>query len=248
MQNTTETVHLLWTGGWDSTYRLVQLLWQGRQVQPHYIIDPGRPSSGHELRAMEAIRQQIDNQADQLPGTLLATEISEKAAAVQNPEIHDAYNAIIKETYIGDQYMWLADYCKTRNLAAMEIGVVENPFILRAMKLGRYPYTAIFGRFAFPILCTSKLKMKEWAEATGTLPILALTWFCHKPTPDGEPCGRCHPCELTIAAGLGFRLPLRSRIRYHLRVIPRLRAFVKTFPGFYYRLYSLKHNNLKHNK
>ncbi len=242
MRNEAETVHLLWTGGWDSTYRLLQLLSQGKQVQPHYLVDHGRPSSDYELRAMEAIRARIHKNTEKLPGTLLSTEISEKMSSVQSKRIREAYSDIVKKMYIGDQYMWLADYCETRGIEVMEIGIEENPIISKAVNSTGYPYTEIFGKFRFPILSTSKLEMKEWAEATGTLPIMELTWFCHRPTARAEPCGRCHPCEVTIEGGMDYRLPLRARVRYHLRVIPRLRAFVKTFPGFYYVLYSLKHN------
>ena len=242
MRHTAEIVHLLWTGGWDSTYRLLYLLREGKQVQPHYIIDPYRPSSRHELRAMEAISERINQETGKLPGTLLPTEISEKASSVQSRKIQEAYNAIVKTMYIGDQYMWLADYCEARGIEGMEIGVEENPIILKAVNSTGYPYTEIFGKFRFPILSTSKLAMKEWAESTGTLPIMELTWFCHRPTTNAQPCGTCHPCEVTIDGGMGYRLPLRSRIRNHLRVIPRLRTFLKKFPGFYYILYSLKHN------
>ncbi len=246
MRHTAETVNLLWTGGWDSTYRLLYLLMEGKQVQPHYIIDPHRASSGHELRAMEAISERINYETEKLPGTLLPTEVSEKASSVQSRKILKAYNAIVKKMYIGDQYMWLADYCEARGIDGMEIGVEigaeENSNILKAVNSVGYPYTEIFGKFRFPILSTSKVAMKEWAVATGILPIMELTWFCHRPTANAQPCGTCHPCEETINGGMGYRLPLRSRVRYHLRVIPRLRAFLKKFPGFYYILYSLKHN------
>lgn len=244
MGHTAETVHLLWTGGWDSTYRLLYLLREGKQVQPHYIIDPHRPSSSHELRSMEAISERIHKETEKLPGTLLPTEISEKASSVQSNEVQEAYNAIVKRMYIGDQYMWLADYCETRGIEGMELGIERIPGtnVTKAINSAEYPYSKIFGKFCFPILSTSKLEMKEWSEATGTLPIMELTWFCHRPTVDAQPCGRCVPCEVAIEEGMGYRFPLRSRIRYHLRVIPRLRSFAKKFPSFYYILYSLKHN------
>jgi hypothetical protein len=191
---------------------------------------------------MEAIRERASKEGEKLPGALLPMEISEKASSVQSKKVQEAYNAIVKTMYIGDQYMWLADYCEARGIEGMEIGVEENPIILKAVNSVGYPYTEIFGKFRFPILSISKLAMKEWAEATGTLPIMELTWFCHRPTASAQPCGTCHPCEVTISGGMGYRLPLRSRVRYNLRVIPRLRAFLKRFPGFYYILYSLKHN------
>ena len=38
---TARAVKLLWTGGWDSTFRLLQLLLlYEKKVQPYYIIDP----------------------------------------------------------------------------------------------------------------------------------------------------------------------------------------------------------------
>jgi hypothetical protein len=52
-----EPTQLLWTGGWDSSFRLLQLvLVERRPVRPIYVIDTGRPSTLFELRAMEAIR------------------------------------------------------------------------------------------------------------------------------------------------------------------------------------------------
>lgn len=241
MRQAADTVHLLWTGGWDSTYRLLYLLWEGSQVQPHYIIDPHRPSSHRELRAMEAISENI-KRIEKLSGTLLPTEISEKASSVQSNEVKEAYNAIVKKMYIGDQYMWLADYCETRGIEGMELGIESIPGtnVTRAVNSDEYPYSKIFGKFCFPILSISKLQMKEWSEAAGTLSIMELTWFCHRPTAGGQPCGKCVPCEVAIQEGMGYRLPLRSRIRYQLRVIPRLRSFAKKYPGFYYILYSIK--------
>lgn len=242
MTDTAAKVHLLWTGGWDSTYRLLYLLREGKQIQPHYIIDPGRPSRDHELRAIKAISEHIGKKAEALPGTLLPPEISRKTSAVNNREVREAYNAIVKKMYIGDQYMWLADYCQTWGIEGMEIGVEENPVFLNEIKSEGYPYSEIFGKFRFPILNTNKLKMKEWAEATGTLAIMEMTWFCHRPTANDEPCGSCHPCEVTMQGGMNHRFPLKSRIRYHLRIVPRVRSFVKTFPGVYYALYSLRHD------
>lgn len=244
MKQAVETVHLLWTGGWDSTYRLLYLLREGKQVQPHYIIDPHRPSTNYERRAMEAISGWIHEEAEQLPGILLPTEISEKASSVQSSDVQEAYNAIVKTMYIGDQYMWLADYCKTRGIDGMELGIESIPGtnVTKAVNSAEYPYSEIFGRFSFPILSTSKLKMKAWAESAGILSIMELTWFCHKPTAHAQPCGKCAPCEVAIEEGMGYRLPLKSQIRYHLRITPRLRSFAKKFPKFYYVLYSLRHN------
>ena len=60
MADKTEAANLFWTGGWDSTFRLLQLVVeQGRLVQPYYIIDPNRLSLRHEIKAMSDIEQAI---------------------------------------------------------------------------------------------------------------------------------------------------------------------------------------------
>ena len=53
-------VMLLWTGGWDSTFRLLWLSWiEGRTVQPLYIAEEGRASTAAELSAMKKILAEI---------------------------------------------------------------------------------------------------------------------------------------------------------------------------------------------
>lgn len=50
------TVNILWTGGWDSTFRVVELSrMEGITIQPVYVIDPNRKSVPYELRAMDNI-------------------------------------------------------------------------------------------------------------------------------------------------------------------------------------------------
>lgn len=42
-------ISILWTGGWDSTYRVVELSRQKVTIQPIYILDPKRESANYEL-------------------------------------------------------------------------------------------------------------------------------------------------------------------------------------------------------
>ena len=53
MHDQTEPINLFWTGGWDSTFRLLQLIIVFRKrVQPYYIIDTTRKSVQNEKQAM----------------------------------------------------------------------------------------------------------------------------------------------------------------------------------------------------
>jgi hypothetical protein len=55
------TIHLLWTGGWDSTFRLIDLaLTRKFRVQPYYLLDVSRRSTGHELLAMTRLRDLLE--------------------------------------------------------------------------------------------------------------------------------------------------------------------------------------------
>ena len=53
-------VPLLWTGGWDSTYRLLYLLLvDGTAVQPIYLVEYQRKSALHEVASMARIRERL---------------------------------------------------------------------------------------------------------------------------------------------------------------------------------------------
>lgn len=50
---------ILWTGGWDSTYQLARsLIMNKSRMQPYYVIDEDRPSTGIELKTMGANKEE----------------------------------------------------------------------------------------------------------------------------------------------------------------------------------------------
>ncbi|WP_179228915.1 hypothetical protein [Parenemella sanctibonifatiensis] len=52
--------HLLWTSGWDSTFRLFDLaIRQGEPVQPSYAQFPDRLSTRAELKTQKKIRAAV---------------------------------------------------------------------------------------------------------------------------------------------------------------------------------------------
>ena len=54
----TSKINLLWTGGWDSTYRLLEiLLIEKKVVQTYYLIDQTRLSHELEMKRMDEIRK-----------------------------------------------------------------------------------------------------------------------------------------------------------------------------------------------
>jgi 7-cyano-7-deazaguanine synthase len=72
----------------------------------------------------------------------------------------------------------------------------------------------VFGRLDFGMLDVSKVEAERVARESGWMPIMRRTWFCHVPV-KGKPCGTCNPCKDAMAEGMGWRMPLSSRLRYH---------------------------------
>jgi len=123
-----DPIDLLWTGGWDSTYRLLELiLAYGETVRPHYIIDTGRPSVGNELRAMGKIKKFLRNAYPEASERLLQTSYAEVSDIKPDAEITKAFKSVTSTEYLGGQYEWLARYCKERDIPSIEIGFIAKP-------------------------------------------------------------------------------------------------------------------------
>lgn len=227
-----EPVHLLWTSGWDSTFRLLDLIFvKGMTVQPYYLTDPDRPSTQIELGRMELILSTIAATDESAANLILPLVVIDRTTVLAYPEITDAYNRLRLSHHVGTQYEWLARFAEERGLSSLELSVEQNsqPHVILRENLrfqqddtGDFhvlvadpdnPHLQLFRRFRFPLLNIGKLEMQEYAARHGFEQLLELTWFCHKPR-NKQPCGNCAPCRQVIELGLGRRIPLSGRIRY----------------------------------
>jgi hypothetical protein len=159
-----QTHHLLWTGGWDSTFRVLQLLLCSRDaVQPHYIIDPERPSSGIEIATMEALRWDIARIAP--AHRLRSTVITPLERIPRDARIDAAWRELRRIVPIGEQYAWLAAYVRLKGLDTMELCIhrddkahkLLHPYVVGCGEDGKWgltadapPQYAFFQCFAFP--------------------------------------------------------------------------------------------------
>lgn len=50
-----KVIKILWTGGWDSTFRIVELSRKEVTICPLYVIDNDRKSKNFEIKAMNKI-------------------------------------------------------------------------------------------------------------------------------------------------------------------------------------------------
>jgi hypothetical protein len=222
-------VKILWTGGWDSTFQLLELLLvQKSEVIPYYLIEEERRSTRLELLTMKKIKAMVRAYDPQTEKLLAPTRIYALGDIPPNPKVTEAFERIKAGQFMGRQYDWLARFCEWQNLSDLQLGIHkddkahavlegmltakpgnEGEFIVDEKFLDSDEYT-IFGRFSFPILNLTKLDMNRLARERGWQEIMLQTWFCHRPVKD-KPCGRCNPCRYTVEEGMGFRIP-RMRV------------------------------------
>lgn len=221
------SVNVLWTSGWDSTYRVADLvLKQGRTVQPWYVMDSARRSTKTELRALENIRAalvQIDPGVEALLGRLKTVRIEDIPA---DGGITASYKALAAQNHLGSQYDWLARFAKSESVY-LELSIHRDDkahaFLeghTHAASDGVHHLVedapsdvSIFKWFSFPLFEMSKLEMQQTARERGFGQIMEMTWFCFVPLLDGRPCGFCNPCKYTREEGLGRRVPEPTKMR-----------------------------------
>ncbi|MEM2522667.1 MAG: hypothetical protein QXW82_05910 [Candidatus Bathyarchaeia archaeon] len=229
-------VNLLWTGGWDSTFRLLYLIFvEKRSVQPFYIIDTERPSTLYELRAMHIVRKKVAEKNPQLADLIKPTIIVSIHDIKPDPDITAKFNRLREKlpAPIGPQYEWFARFAKQWKIPNLELCIefserAPNTLVNllskylddnSKMKLfDEADDASIFSFFNFPLLKLSKNDMKRIATEKGFLDILEKTWFCHNPWRN-KPCGICGPCTYAIKEGFSYRVPKISRLRRKIWIV-----------------------------
>ena len=236
MSNTIAT--LLWTGGWDSTYRLLNLLMvQHKVVQPYYVIDATRYSVGAEIRARDKIKKSIFALKPETEELLLPTVYHELTDILPRPDLSKKYWNLRKKYFMGEQYEWLARFTEQFNLRDLEMAIHLDDKVHSVLESNVEPVSendgdsyrlkdgmdnddyAIFKNFKFPLFNWTKLEMERDADARGFGHIMEETWFCHQPHKKDTPCGICAPCSYTIEEGMKRRIPAQGRIKYYFKKI-----------------------------
>lgn len=239
MEPKTKTiVNVLWTGGMDSSFRMIQLSKFPLLIQPVYIMD-NRRSEKRELSAITEITRAIEDHPETCC-TILPLLKFDVTKIPPDKEITDAFQRLHKVFPIGSQYDWLARFAKLYpgieiSFEKCEINQtyicmhtkgsyqkVTEGYISYAMleKTNSDPdlYT-VFGNFHFPLPLFEITKIEEFNryKTLGFEHIINKTWFCHKPIND-EPCGVCKPCQSVVQEGLTFRLPTSAIKRYETEI------------------------------
>ena len=263
-----KATQILWTGGWDSTFRLLQLLIiHNMKVQPWYIMDPDRFSLSYELRAMQYIRNTFSNTFPAFKDHLLPTQYIELNSIPLNEDILNSINRIREKNPLGQQYNWLSSFAFFYTLRDLEISLEKGGDGIFNFLRQKFTYINedgvtffkvdpkyegsdeynVFQYFRFPLMEISKLDMKGISKEHGFYHILNTSWFCHHPRSNGTPCGVCIPCAGVVHAGMRHRLPASSQWRYVFRDYMNRDNFKKKYPGWHAIGRKVKHR-IKGNK
>ena len=222
----TDIVYLFWTGGYDSTFRLCQLLIdEKKKVQPIYIsaiIDneehknTRRKSTKQEIESMNLIKLKLNEYYPFTKEKLLPL-INIKKIKIDN-DINYAISNLHKKKRMRRpicQYNALAQVSRDLN-RDVEMSVEYAPQtsmmfknIAHTLYFNNNTYRIknnlekddkdlyIFKNCTFPTINYSKEKMLDIAKNGGYSHILNYTWSCWYPK-NNKPCGKCIMCRERI--------------------------------------------------
>lgn len=230
-------VNILWTGGLDSSFRVIELSQMGVIIQPYYIVDPVRSSIKYELKAIKTITDIIRNHP-KTKATLLDLKKIYLNQIVADKKISEAFTRLHDKYVIGHQYDLIARYAEQHNIRfelsleksdrSKAMCCISNETTLIPFKDDEYSIYRInpdksskdgmlvFSNIDLPtsLWNLTKLEEVEQLKRMGHSDTIKYTWFCHFPV-FGMPCGHCNPCQDSINEGLSFRVPLKGRILYY---------------------------------
>lgn len=218
MKQNDNTTHVFWTGGMDSTFRVIQLLMTtDRIVQPHYIIS-SEDSTSIEIDTILTISRDLIRKYPELKSRFLPTIFTNEKLIPGLEEVTEQINELRKKCIVTDQYIFMVNYLKANNIDKIDVAITKEITLHGNRKFEYYRTSKAFVNFAYPILDLSKRDMFRLAKENDWYDLLSKTTFCHRPRKKVSPCGVCGPCNDAVVAGMGFRLPLVPLIKAKLTI------------------------------
>ncbi len=235
-------VKLFWTGGWDSTYRLLELLLVlQRPVQPVVVISHDRRSMDIEIQAMNKIKAKIAAEWPAAAARLHETIFFESRNIRILDSVRDSWRILWKQFPLGEQNLYLSSLVVQEGLEGIEVGfhLGDRSFqkltsrVLEPVEgVGRARLAEstrgsavhdVWGGYVFPLHDMNKRQILLNARRHGFDHVLKSTWSCHNPTSARRPCGICNACACTIKGGYIWRFPISTLARYLvLRRVPEM--------------------------
>jgi len=229
MPNDNHHIKLLWTGGWDSTFRLLQIvLVEKSEVQPYYIMFNGRWSLKKEIKTMNKIKRMIYSNYPFTKNLINETIFIREEEIEPDQTVTNNYHTLKNEKFIGTQNDTIVRFAKQFKLEELEMGIAGigntfeliKPFLIKTGNIYKInkeiapgPVQDFYKYFNFPLLDYRKKDMAEIADKKGWISILNCTWMCHKPIFGFIPCGACNPCMYAAEDEFAKRrIPILTRL------------------------------------
>lgn len=223
--NKENIVHLFWTGGYDSTFRLCQALIDEKKiVQPYYISSKldscstcklQRKNRIQELKSIKKVLRMIKSKFPEVANNVLPiifVDSIDENSYITNTfyklKLHNSHRKY-------NQYEAMSRYATQIN-KKMEVGTVgvigDGSGKLPNDRWGRYlranmvnvngHYSDVnknspIANLRFPLSYLSKSDMKDMAITGEYIDIISQSWSCWYPR-NGKPCGRCNMCRERI--------------------------------------------------
>ena len=225
--------YILWTGGWDSTYRMVELSRMDIDVFPIYVMDTTRPSLKIEMDTIKKLWNQLCEDSRTIAKIEPVTWIRDDEIP-KNDAITKAYERIHKEVLFGSQYEYIARLAI--KYPGIEVGI-EKPngeisgcyeAIYKFGKLikGNDIYVIdkgkctqdlrlLFENVSFPIIDKTEIEMLQNIKKWDYVEFMKGIHFCYRPR-HNQPCGICRPCQQKMECGMEILLPKEAHFRYRV--------------------------------
>ncbi len=216
MQESNDTVNIFWTGGLDSTFRLIQLLTTTSDlVQPHYLVRH-EDSTGVEIATMIKIRRAIVRKYPDVRSRFLPTIYVNEDLIPRFEDIEEHIQELKQIGKVAEQYQLMSNYCKEYIPGKIEVALTSISREKTFFK--RFKNSEAFMHFTYPTVGLTKKDMLDIAKNNKWEKLLYMTSFCRRPKIKIKPCGTCGPCVDAVVAGMGFRLPLFARIKANIQL------------------------------
>ena len=222
------TVYVFWTGGFDSTFRVLQaVIDEDKIVQPFYLsgnIDNAptkrvkRRNQQMEIQAMQQVRAELcqshPDACTRLRPPIVVQDVPIDRRTKRWMRALAAQRVVRRPTC---QYGSLGAFARYISVP-VELGIVQDGHSnagiygglrdkvtgtgsrcrVTAAAVEAHPEFALFRPLRFPLMYVDKPAMWAIAKQNGYDHLLRRTWSCWYPTAAGKPCNKCLMCRERI--------------------------------------------------